>query len=158
MRIHVRFVPPEILDQYNLRPLIHNEWLYIKISKGMYSLKQAGYLANQNLQKHLAEYGYTLCRHTRGLWKHHTWDIQFVLVVDDFGIQYVYDDDLQHLLNALKDRYTISLDSSGSSYCGLKLNWDYNAWTLEISMRNYIPNLLAQLQFKSIKIELTLPT
>ena len=36
--------------------------------------------------------------------KRPTWDIQFVLVVDDFGIQYVYDDDLQHLLNALKDR------------------------------------------------------
>ena len=133
MRIHVWFVPPEILDQYNLCPLIHNEWLYIKISKGMYGLKQVGYLANQNLQKHLAKYGYTTCRHTRGLWKHHTQDIQFVLVVDDFGIQYVYNDDLQHLLNVLKDRYTISLDSSGSNYCGLALNWDYNARTLEIS-------------------------
>ena len=59
-----------------------------------------------------------------------------MLVVDDFGIQYVYDDDLQHLLNALKDRYTIFLDSSGSNYYGLTLNWDYNVkvWKVQYEM------------------------
>ena len=40
MHIHVSFVPQEIIDQYNLKPLIHNDWLYIKITKGMYGLKQ----------------------------------------------------------------------------------------------------------------------
>ena len=153
MRIHVRFVPEEIINQYNLRPLIHNDWLYLKISKGMYGLKQAGYLANQNLQNHLKKFGYAPCKHTRGLWKHATRDVQFVLVVDDFGIQYTHKEDKNHLLNALRDRYKIAVDATGSNYCGLTLNWDYNNRTLEISMPNYIPNLLAQLQFESTKTE-----
>ena len=51
-----------------------------------YGLKQAGYLANQNLQQHFKKYGCTPCKQTKGLWKHATRDVQFVLVVDDFGI------------------------------------------------------------------------
>ena len=90
----------------------------------MYSLKQAGYLANQNLKQNLAKYGYTSCMHTKGLWKHNTQDIQFVLVVDDFGIQCVQEEDKNHHLNTLQDCYTISLDSTDSNYCGLTLNWD----------------------------------
>ena len=35
MRIHVQFVPLEIIEQYNLHPLIHNYWLFIKITKEM---------------------------------------------------------------------------------------------------------------------------
>ena len=115
MRIHIHFMPEEIIDQYNLRPLMHNDWLYLKISKGMYGLKQAGYLANQNIQQHIKKYGY--------------------------------------LLNARCDRYTIAVDATDSHYCGFTLNWDYTNCTLEISMRNYIPNLLAQLQIESTKTE-----
>ena len=80
MSIHVQFVSLEIIEQYKLRPLIHNDWLYIKNTKGMYGLKQTGYLADKNLDKP--------CKHTHGLWVHETRDIQFVLVVDDFGIKY----------------------------------------------------------------------
>jgi len=88
------------------------------------------------------------------MWKHHTCDIQFISVVDDLGIQYiVHEEDKQHLLNALKTCYTISIDSIGSNYCGLTLNGDYQARTLEMSMPNYIPTLLAQLHFESNEIE-----
>ena len=146
MRIHVKFVPLEIIEQYNLRPLIHNDWLYIKITKGMCGLKQAGYLANKNLGAHLLKYGYKPC-------KHETRDIQFVLVVDNFGMKYTKEEDKNHLLNALKDRYTIEVDSTGGNYCGLTLNWDYKHCSLEISLPNYIPNLLQQLQIVSTTIE-----
>ena len=115
MRINKKIVPKEIIDQYNLRPLIHNDWLYIKIMKGMYGLKQAGYLANQNLKTHLHKYGYSPSKHTRGLWTHKTRDIQFILVVDDFGIKYTKEEDKNHLMNALRDRYTISIDSTGAN-------------------------------------------
>ena len=153
MKIRVEFVPPEIIEQYNLKPLIHNGWLYIKIMKGMYGLKQAGYLANANLRKHLEKYGYFPCPHTRGLWKHKTRDIQFVLIVDDFGIKYVNEQDKIHLLNALRDRYTIATDETGANYCGLSLLWDYNTRTLEMSIPKYIPSLLEHLQFESTNPE-----
>ena len=53
MCINKSFVTEEIINQYNLTPLIHNEWLYPEITKGMYGLKQASFLVNQNLKKHL---------------------------------------------------------------------------------------------------------
>jgi len=148
MKISVEYVPPEIIQQYNLTPLIRNGWLYIKINKGMYGLKQAGYIAHQNLKKHLAKYGYYPCKHTRGLWLHESRDIQFILVVDDFGIKYTNNEDKEHLLHALRDRYTISIDSKGTNYCGLTLMWDYPNRSLEISMPTYIPNLLEHLKFQ----------
>ena len=42
-----------------------------------------------------------------GLWKHKTRDIQFVLVVDDFGIKYTKKDDLDHLIKLLKSHYDV---------------------------------------------------
>ena len=108
-------------------------------------LKQAGYLANKNLGTHLSKYGYKPCKHTRGLWVHETREIQSAPVVDDFGIKYTKEEDKNHLLSALRDRYTIAVE--------LTLNWDYGVLSLEISMSHYIPNLLQQLQFTSTTIE-----
>ena len=88
----------------------------------MYGLKQAGYLANKNLEAHLLKYGYKPYKHTRGLWVHETRDIQFVLVLDNFGIKYTKEEDKNRLFNALKDRYTIEVDSTAGNYCGLTLN------------------------------------
>ena len=52
----------------------------------MYGLKQAGILANKNLEKLLKEDGYVKTEHTPGLWKHQTRPTVFSLCVDDFGI------------------------------------------------------------------------
>jgi EAL domain-containing protein (putative c-di-GMP-specific phosphodiesterase class I) len=65
-----------------------NGYAYVEICKGMYGLKQAGKLANDQLIIHLAQYGYHQTAQTAGLWCHETRPIQFTLVVDDFGIQY----------------------------------------------------------------------
>lgn len=35
---------------------------------------------------------------TPGLWKHKTGSIQFALVVDDFGVKHINNDDVQHLI------------------------------------------------------------
>jgi hypothetical protein len=81
--------PEEIIQKYNLNALAVNCWVYIEIRKGMYSLKQAGLLANQLLQISLAPFGYYPARHTPGLWLHKTRPISFTLVVDDFAVKYV---------------------------------------------------------------------
>ena len=148
MRIHSLFIPDEIIQQYNLRPLIHNDWLYIKIEKGLYGLKQTGYLDHQNLKI---------------TWQNMVLDpvdipqacgnIQFVLVIDDFGIKYTGEQDKTHLLNALRDRYKISFDKSSTNYCGLTLSCNYTSRSLQISMPNYISNLLDHLKLQSSTIE-----
>jgi CheY-like chemotaxis protein len=52
-------------------------------TKGMYSLPQAGLIANKLLEKRLNKHGYRQSKLVPGLWKHDTRPIQFILVVDD---------------------------------------------------------------------------
>ena len=52
-----------------------------------------------------------------------------------------------HLLNALQTEYIISIDWKGSHFCGLQLTWDYPNKHVDISMPNYISNLLKKLNY-----------
>ena len=59
MRIPLKIVPQEIIDAYNLTALIDKQgWICMRIEKGMYGLKQYGIIANQELLKHMASFGY----------------------------------------------------------------------------------------------------
>ena len=50
MRISLKIIPREIIDAYNLTALVkYQGWIYMHIKKGMYGLKQAGVIANQEL-------------------------------------------------------------------------------------------------------------
>jgi hypothetical protein len=88
MRIPIWMLPDAIIEQYNLRPLFHNGYVYVEIRRGMYGLPQAGRIANDQLIALLKPHGYAPLPLTHGLWRHHTRDIVFSLVVDDFGIRY----------------------------------------------------------------------
>ena len=144
MRIPINIIPPEILKLY--AHLVHKEYLYLEVSKGIYGLPQAGKLANEQLTRHLAPYGYSPCKITPGLWKHETREIAFLLVVDDFGIKYTDKRDVEHLLSALQDAYKISVDWDGERYCGLIMKWDYTRRHCDISMPGYIERALTRFQ------------
>jgi hypothetical protein len=49
MRIPIKLNPHEIIEQYNLLPLVYDGHVYIEVQKGMYGLPQAVILANQSL-------------------------------------------------------------------------------------------------------------
>jgi hypothetical protein len=146
MRIPLALVPLEIVDQYNLNTIAKNGWIYLEIRKGMPGLKQAGKIANDRLKVHLAKYGYTPTALTPALWKHKTRPITFTLVVDDFGIKYEGNEHAQHLIASLKAQYKLSIDWTATSYCGLKLAWDYIGRTVDISMPGYIQAALHRFQ------------
>jgi hypothetical protein len=110
MRLSIDIIPDEIIDKYNLRPLVSNGYVYIEIRKGMYGLPQAGILANKLLTKRLALHGYAPTAHTHGLWRHKTRPIAFTLVVDDFGIKYVGKEHADHLYCVLTEHYEASTD------------------------------------------------
>jgi hypothetical protein len=101
MRTLLSRSPEEIINNYILRAMVVDGWVYIEIRKGMYGLKLAGLLANQLLQKCLAPFGYYPARQTPGLWLHKTRPIAFSLIVDDFAMKYVGKDNTEHLRNAL---------------------------------------------------------
>jgi hypothetical protein len=64
MRLPIAIIPNEIIAQYNLLPLVHRDYVYMEIQKGMYGFPQVGILANQLLAKRLALHGYTQTPHT----------------------------------------------------------------------------------------------
>ena len=147
MRFRYNDIPDEIKQKYNLHQIVHSDgYVYTEIRKGMYGLPQAGIVANTDLQKHLAPFGYHPVNQTPGLWKHKTRTIFFSLVVDDFAIKYTNINDLHHLQHALQSKYKITIDLEAKIYCGIHLHWDYKKRKCELSMPGYISKLLHKLQ------------
>ena len=58
--------------------------------------------------------------------------------MDDFGVKYVGEDNDRHLIDSLKEDFTISEDRKGRLYCGINLQWDYDKRTLDISIPEYM--------------------
>ena len=75
-----------------------------------------------------------------------TRNTKFCLYVDDFGIKYYNDEDVNHLLSSLKDHYDITIDWNGNNYCGLKVDWNYQKQYVDISMPGYIAKVLRRFQ------------
>ncbi len=72
----------------------------------MYSLPQAGIIAQELLAKRLKEHGYSQSKTTPGLWTHEWQPITFSLVVDNFGVKYVGKEHAQHLLQMVQKYHT----------------------------------------------------
>ena len=89
MRIPLKIIPQEIIDAYKLTaPVDNHGCIYMCIKKGVYDLKQAGIIANQELVKHMAPFVYHPVQHTPGLWVHDSIKTIFSLVVGNFYVQY----------------------------------------------------------------------
>jgi hypothetical protein len=121
MKLPIKLIPQEIVDQYHLLDLVSNGYIYLEFRKGMLGLKQAGRIANDRLQKHLATFGYAPVPRTQSLYQHASRPVTFSLVDDNFGVKYVGQEHADHLIHALQHIYEISIDWTGSQYLGLKL-------------------------------------
>ena len=116
----------------------------MQIQRGLYGLPQSGILANKLLRKRLKPHGYYELPHTPGLWKHVTLPVQFTLIVDDFGVKYTGKENIQHLINALKETYEISEDWDGALYCGIILHWTYAHGYVDTAMPHYVKQRIKQ--------------
>jgi hypothetical protein len=45
--------------------------------------------------------------------------------VDDFAIKIMSENDADHIINALKKYYTITVDKDAEKYIGPTIKWDY---------------------------------
>jgi hypothetical protein len=106
----------------------------------MYNLPQAGTIAQERLAKWLKKHGYTQSATTLGLWKHETRPISFSLVIDNFGVKYVGEENAQHLLQTVQQYYKCSCDWKSKRYCGLTIKWDYTGH--KVPMQMYIKKAL----------------
>jgi hypothetical protein len=96
-------MPDNVIEHYNLRDKANpNGYIYCEIQKGMYGLLQAGIIAQQLLEEHLQKQGYHQSQMTPGLWKHDTHPIGFSLVINNFGVKYVDEENAQHLSDTVR--------------------------------------------------------
>ena len=92
--------PEEVMKEYKLRDIATADGsVFTEIRIGMYGLPAAGILFNKYLEQRLNEYGFYQSNFTNGLWTHNheSRPIHFALVVDDFGVKYINDADVNYL-------------------------------------------------------------
>ena len=87
MKMKIDILTDEIMETYNLRDIVHNDFVYFKINMGMCWLPESGILANKLLKKRLSKHGYYEFQFNPGLYRHVWCPIMFILVVDDFGVK-----------------------------------------------------------------------
>ena len=114
----------------------------------MCGLKQAAILAYEQLMKHLAQHVYEPVVGTMCIFNHKTRKTQFCLCVDDFGVKYNTQGDLQHFLKALRSKYKITTDLQGEHFCGLTFKWNYADGYVHMAMPGYVEKALSRLQHK----------
>ena len=153
VRFKVDQIPPAIIAHYNLEGYITNGFVYAKVKKAWYGLKQSGKIAHDDLVQHLAKYGYKKLPFTEGLFKHETRDIAFSLVVDDFAIKYTHKEDADHLIECMGAKYPFKVDWEAKQYIGIHLKWNYadDDRSVTLSMPDYVTEALAELKHATPK-------
>ncbi len=145
MRIHKSKIPAATMLQHNLGPLMHDNYVYFEIRKCLYGIPQSGKFSQDRLVSHLAAHGYTQCPNTPCLFNHATRDITFSLVVDDFGVSYSKQQDVDHLIAMLKaNNYLLTIKEDGNTYLGMKIRFDTGRKTVSISMPGYLQKALTR--------------
>ena len=75
------------------------------------------------------------------MWRQKWRPVLFFLIVDDFVVEYVGKHHVDHLLNALKENYEVTVNDKGDLYSGINPTWDYVKRTCRLKMDDYITNL-----------------
>jgi hypothetical protein len=103
MQILLASFPIWIVEQYDLKKHVLNEFVHLEMRRAIWGLPQAGILANKQLRRKSAPFGYYECINTPGLWYHISRPISFTLVVDDFGVKYVGQEHSDHLIASISE-------------------------------------------------------
>ena len=141
-RVHASLIPNEIFQEYPNLVVETDGYIYIEARKGIYGLKEAGLVAFKHLVSNLKPFGYEPIKFTPGLWWHTSRPATFTLCVDDFGIKCYTKDDALHLIKAIQTNYETTIDWSGSLYCGLNRQWNYDKGYVDVSMDGYVKRAL----------------
>jgi hypothetical protein len=152
VRIKITDIPKEFILEYDLAGKEdHNGWIYFEIWCGCYRLPQGGILANNLLCGHLNKEGNYKATTTPGLWKHKQWPIQFCLIANNFGVEYVGIEHFNHLLMVLQRYHQVQTNMAGNKIAGLNVQWDFPSKQVCIDMISYVNNLLLSLNWPTPK-------
>ena len=152
MSIPMKHIPLEVRQRYNLDQLATDGFVYMRIEKTIYGLKQAGILSQNRLVEHLAKHEYIQCQYTPCLFIHNTNGTAFTLVVDDFLIKYKDQATGDHLIKVLEELYVITVDKAlKQKYVGITIDYHKDKGYIDVSMPGYVQKALVRFQKNGIK-------
>ena len=152
MRISLKHIPSDIQERYNIASMVHNGYVLMEISKGIYGLPQAGKLAQDRLVKHLATHNYIQCVNTPCLFINKENGVTFTLVVDDFLIKYKQRSAVDHLFSVLRELYEITTDFSPTlKYVGITLRHNRKKRYIDMSIPGYVKKAMQRFQRLGLK-------
>jgi hypothetical protein len=145
-RVKQTDIPDKIIEEYELcEKATPNGWVYFKVVvRGKYGLPQSCSNSHDELEEHLNKEGYFKSSLVPAFWKHKTRTTQFVLIVDNFGINYFKKEDLDHLIDTLKKYYDVKVNPEGKELVEIELDWDYKNRKVHLSMKFYLDKSLRQ--------------
>ena len=89
---------------------------------------------------HLEKYGYRPSTHAPNIWSHDKYRTKFCLCVDEFGEKFFDKEEAQHLINALRAAFDITIYWTSSKFCDLELDWDYSRKYVDVAMPDSVRN------------------
>ena len=137
-------LPEDIIYKYKLENLFHKDRVLFKVDKTLYGHSESGLRAQKDVFNILNSHGYHAIDQDPCFFKHISRNIQFSINVDDFSVKYNDIQDLQHLQDTLRSKYTIKTNLDGNSLLGFKLKWDKNFDNVTVSHPTYVAELLTR--------------
>ena len=122
--IPLRYLPLKTRQWLGVEDRPISDKVLFKLHTALYGMDDAGRLSQDQLVAHLESHGYTMCRHTPGLFNHATRSSIFIVnYVDDFLVKHDRrTDDFQHLCSTLKLRYPIKVEPIAKRFLGIRIN------------------------------------
>jgi hypothetical protein len=121
--------------------------MYCKIRWGKYDLSQASIIAQKLLEECLNKHVFCQSQTTPGLWKQDTPPIIFSLIVHNFGIKYVGEENTQHLLDTVRTYFKCLCNWEKEHYCVLTMKWVYLGKKVHLPMPGYVSKVLICFQY-----------
>ena len=115
-------------------------------------------MANVELKRILAKEGYVPSKFTLGLFTHKTRDIEFLLVVDNFGVKYTDRLDAEHLASTISKWYPCRCSWEPTYYLGITLEWDWTTQTVKLWMPGYVKEALLKFQHMANEVKCYSPS
>ena len=139
------------LDEFHLHKYITNEKILFRVDGSMYGHPAAGRIAQTDFKALVSSHGYYEHPNVPCLFLHRTRTTVFTLIVDDIGIKVFSEDDLQHLINTIRNKWEVKVNRTGAKYNGVRVIWNYCDNILITDVPNYVAEALARLNLPNIK-------
>ena len=142
---------PKTLDDFHLHKYVTNKTILFWVDGSMYDQPAAGRIAQTDFKALVSSHGYYEHPDVPCLLLHRTRPTVFTLIVDDIGIKAFSEDDLQHLINTIRNKWEVKVNRTGAKYNGVRVIWNYCDNILITDVPNYVAEALARLNLPNIK-------